>query len=148
VQGNGPQSGLRYAGVMFASPLAALAVLTVAFAFALVPAAARADQSGRPAWPALRAVSAEGSPDSAAREPSRDGGVIDGEVVAVDHRAGTFAVQTRDRGRIDVIVLPSTNIQDSKNKFHTIADIERGERVEVFVSRKGPLFVAQIIHLR
>ena len=69
-------------------------------------------------------------------------------LVAVDHRAGTLSIQTPNRGRIDVIVLPSTNIQDAKNKFHTIADIDRGDRVEVFVSQRGPLFIAQIIHLR
>jgi len=79
---------------------------------------------------------------------ARNGGIIEGQVVAVDYRAGTIAVQTPNRGRVDVIVLPSTNIQDVKNKFHTIADIDRGARVQVFTSQRGALFIAQIIHLR
>jgi hypothetical protein len=148
VQGNGPQSRLRYGGVMFGLPLVALALLTVFGAVA--PAPARADENERPPWPALRAaVGSEGGLKSGTSAlQARNGGVIEGEVVAVDHRAGTLSIQTANRGRIDVIVLPSTNIQDSKNKFHTIADIDRGERVDVFVSQRGPLFIAQIIHLR
>jgi hypothetical protein len=132
---------------MFGLPLAALAVLMLSAA--ILPALARADDNDHSPWPALRAaVGPEGSKSGASVLPARNGGVVDGEVVAVDHRAGTLSIQTQNRGRVDVIVLPSTNIQDSKNKFHTIADIDRGDRVEVFVSQRGSLFIAQIIHLR
>jgi hypothetical protein len=130
---------------MFGLPIVALAFLTV-FA-SVVPALA--DENDHSPWPALRAaVGSESLKPGASALQSRNGGVIDGQVVAVDHRAGTLSIQTPNRGRIDVIVLPSTNIQDAKNKFHTIADIDRGDRVEVFVSQRGPLFIAQIIHLR
>ena len=148
VQGNGPQARLRYAGVMPGFPLVAFAILT--FSAAIAPPTASADENDHSPWPAVRAAAGGegGARSGVSALHSRNGGVLDGEVVAVDHRAGTLSVQTQNRGRIDVIVLPSTNIQDSKNRFHTIADITRGDRIEVFVSQNGPLFIAQIIHLR
>jgi len=45
-------------------------------------------------------------------------------------------------------VLPSTTIQSSTNTFHTIADIVKGQRVQVFMSQRGNSYVAEIIHLR
>jgi hypothetical protein len=147
-QRGGPQSRLRYASVMFGLPIVALAIFTVDIAF--VPTPARADENDHSPWPALRAAfgSEESLKPGTSVLQAHNGGVIDGEVVAVDHRAGTLSVQTQHRGRIDVIVLPSTNIQDSKNRFHTIADVARGDRVEVFVSQRGPSYIAQIINLR
>lgn len=125
--------------------LAALAVYV-----AILPGAAAADENGHSPWPALRAaVGGEGGAKGATSVfQTRNGGVLQGEVVAVDRRAGTLSIRTQNRGLVDVIVLPSTNIHDSKNAFHTIADIARGARIEVFVSQKGQLFIAQIIHLR
>jgi hypothetical protein len=133
---------------MFGLPIVALAI-TTAFA-SIVPARAGADENDHSPWPALRAAvgSENGLKPGMNAVQARNGGVIDGEVVAVDRRAGTLSIQTPNRGRIDVIVLPSTNIQDTKNKFHTIADIDRGDRVDVFVSQRGSLFIAQIIRLR
>jgi hypothetical protein len=74
-------------------------------------------------------------------------GVIDGVVSAVDYRSGMMSVQMLSR-RIDVLVLPSTTIQSSTNTFHTIADIVKGQRVQVVMSQRGNSFVAEIIHLR
>ncbi|MGP6157271.1 MAG: hypothetical protein ACLPYS_07150 [Vulcanimicrobiaceae bacterium] len=133
---------------MFGLQIVALAIFTSSAAIA--PSAARADENDHSPWPALRAAagSEEGTRAGTSALQARNGGVLDGQVVAIDRRAGTLSIQTQNRGRVDVIVLPSTNIQDSKNKFHTIADIDRGDRVDVFVSQRGSLFIAQIIHLR
>jgi hypothetical protein len=77
----------------------------------------------------------------------RNAGVVEGVVAAVDYRGGTISVQLPSR-RIDVVVLPSTNIQGSTNSFHTIADIVKGQRIQVFMSQRGNSFIAEIIHLR
>jgi hypothetical protein len=128
-------------------PTIALALATASAAFAPTPVPA--DGNDFAGWPSSRSA---GAGDERAQVDvnvrARNGGVIEGQVVAVDYRAGTMAVQTPNRGRVDVIVLPSTNIQDAKNKFHTIADIDRGAHVQVFTSQRGALFIAQIIHLR
>jgi hypothetical protein len=78
---------------------------------------------------------------------ARYAGVIDGVVAAVDYRSGTMSVQMPNH-RIDIVVLPSTTIQSSTNTFHTIADIVKGQRVQVFMSQRGNSYVAEIIHLR
>ena len=51
--------------------------------------------------------------------------------------------------RMDVTVLPSTTIQSSTNNaFHSIADIVKGQRIQVVMSQRGNNFIAEIIHLR
>jgi hypothetical protein len=104
--------------------------------------------SGRPA-------AAGPSPSPQAHDPAttdestvraKNAGTIEGTVVAVDYREGTIAVQSGTR-RIDVVVLPSTNIQGHDN-FHTIADIQKGSHVVVILSERAGTFIAQIIRLR
>jgi hypothetical protein len=85
-----------------------------------------------------------GAEQSAVR--ARNAGTIEGEVVSVDYRAGTIEVQAGAR-RIDVVVLPSTNIAGHDN-FHTIADIQKGTHVEVILSERAGTYIAQIIRLR
>jgi hypothetical protein len=81
-------------------------------------------------------------------EHARNGGVVEGQVVSVDYQSGMIGLMTPDRGRVDVMVLPSTNIQGKGDSFHTIADIARGSRLRVFLSRRAGQLFAQIIHLR
>jgi hypothetical protein len=45
------------------------------------------------------------------------------------------------------MVLPSTNIQGHDGDFHTIADLYRGQRVRIFMSRRDGVYFAQLIHL-
>jgi hypothetical protein len=52
------------------------------------------------------------------------------------------------RGQYDIMVLPSTTIAERGGEFHTIADIRRGQRVQVFLSKRGGVYFAQIIRLR
>jgi hypothetical protein len=81
-------------------------------------------------------------------EHAHNAGVVVGEVVSVDYQTGMIGLQTQRRGRVDVVVLPSTNIQGRGDSFHTIADISRGSRLKIFLSEQAGRLVAQIIHLR
>ncbi len=78
----------------------------------------------------------------------RNAGVVEGQVVSVDYQRGMIGLQTLRRGHVDVVVLPSTNIQGRGDSFHTIADISRGSRLRIFLSEQAGRFIAQIIHLR
>ena len=78
----------------------------------------------------------------------RDAGVVDGHVVSVDYQSGMIGLQTNRRRHMNVLVLPSTNIQGKGDGFHTIADISRGSRLRVFLSRKAGQLIAQIIRLK
>jgi hypothetical protein len=77
---------------------------------------------------------------------AKNAGTVEGDVVAVDYRTGTISVQSGSR-RIEIVVLPSTNIVGS-DKFHTIADIQKGSHVVVILSQRGGTYSAQIIRLR
>jgi hypothetical protein len=78
----------------------------------------------------------------------RYAGAINGRVVSIDYGTGLLTVDTPRRGRMLVTILPSTSIQGQRGAFHTIADIARGERVHVVMSRRGDAFIAQIITIR
>ncbi len=75
----------------------------------------------------------------------QDAGTVEGRVVAIDHAQGTMTIATA-HGRYEVLILPSTSIRNDEG-FDTIADIRRGERVEVFMSKRDSVYVAQIIRL-
>ena len=85
--------------------------------------------------------------ENATPEPAKSAGTIDGLVTAIDYRAGVMAVSAGAR-KVDVTILPSTNIQGANNSFRTIADIQKGSRVRVLLSQRAGTFTAQIITLR
>ena len=85
--------------------------------------------------------------DTAAAAPGKSGGTIDGFVTAIDYRSSTMSVSAGAR-KVDVSILPSTNIQGPNNGFRTIADIAKGTHVRVLLSQRAGLFTAQIITLR
>jgi hypothetical protein len=87
------------------------------------------------------------SSKSTAVAPGKSGGTIAGVVTAIDYRSNTMSVDAGSR-KVDVMILPSTNIQGPKNGFHTIADIQKGSRVRVLLSQRAGLYTAQIITLR
>jgi hypothetical protein len=120
---------------------AALVVLVWLAPFA--PAFAR-----QPAPQPAATTSAASKPVAAGEEHAHNAGVVEGEVVSVDYQKGLIGLQTPKRGHVDVVVLPSTNIQGRGDSFHTIADISRGSRLRVFLSERAGRFIAQIIHLR
>jgi hypothetical protein len=86
------------------------------------------------------------SDDVDAAPRAKDAGTIDGEVTAIDYRAGSMTVMAGSR-RIDIVVLPSTNISGNDN-FHTIADIKKGSHVSVILSQRAGIYTAQIIRLQ
>ncbi len=97
-----------------------------------------------------RADKAAGSPAPAASASgggARDGGMIDGQIASVDYQRGFITVQSPARGKIDVQVLPSTNIQGRGNSYHGISDLNRGDHVHVFTSQSGNHYTAQIIQI-
>ena len=77
----------------------------------------------------------------------RNAGVIEGRVTSVDYQRGVIGLDTPRHGHVEVVVLPSTNIQGRGESFHTIADISRGSRLRVFLSERAGQFIAQLIHL-
>ena len=91
-------------------------------------------------------IADDDSSKSAALAPGKSGGTIDGVVTAIDYRSNTMSVDAGAR-KVDVMILPSTNIQGPKNGFRTIADIQKGTRVRVLLSQRAGLFTAQIITL-
>src|SRR5271166_1018333 len=144
MQGNAASKELRYAIVMPRLLPSALALPIVAASFAVAPV--WADPPTVTHFSPQKKTSAPEDDYSKGVVKSRYAGVIEGQVVAVDYRSGIMSVQTGNR-RIDVIVLPSTNIQGHNNNFHSIADISKGARIQVFMSQRGPNYVAEIIHL-
>jgi hypothetical protein len=129
----------------FSVALPTLLIASVSFGVSLASAAPRAQF----ARVQLQTTTKTPDPDES-QSPgvkSRNAGVIEGVVFAVDYRAGMISVQMPTR-RLDVVVLPSTTIQSSTNAFHTIADIVKGQRVQVFMSQRGNSYIAEIIHLR
>jgi hypothetical protein len=85
--------------------------------------------------------------DSATIAPAKSAGTIDGIVTVVDYRSNTMTVTAGSR-KVDVTVLPSTNIQGPHNGFRTIADIQKGSHVRVLLSQRAGTYTAQIITLR
>lgn len=88
-----------------------------------------------------------GSDDTESGITARAAGVVTGQIASVDFQRGVLSVLTQQHGRIDVRVLPSTNIHGRNDAFLTIGDLNRGSRVEIFLSTIGGHYVAQIIRL-
>ena len=112
----------------------------------------RAASAGSPAADVARTGSAQVADDDAAKSaaaaaPGKSGGTIDGVVTAIDYRSSTMSVAAGSR-KVDVLILPSTNIEGPNNGFRTIADIAKGSRVRVLLSQRAGLYTAQIITLR
>ncbi|HTJ27047.1 MAG TPA: hypothetical protein VMA36_12890 [Candidatus Limnocylindria bacterium] len=88
------------------------------------------------------------SPAAAASEGDvREGGVIEGRVASIDYQRGTLSVDTSRQGRMDVSVMPSTTVQSSDPGYHTLSDVSRGSKVQIFISRSAGRLIAQIIRL-
>ncbi len=77
---------------------------------------------------------------------AKDRGEIKGEVAEIDYGRGTITLQTQ-RGKIKLMVSPSTSILGRENDYGTIADIARGSRISAFISEVDGHLVAQIIHI-
>ncbi|MBV8749598.1 MAG: hypothetical protein JO103_07775 [Candidatus Eremiobacteraeota bacterium] len=111
-----------------------LVVATVLGLF-LVPATAMAAPSPTPTATAV------------AQNESRPGGVIEGKVSNVDYSRGVVTVDSNSQGRVDVTTMPTTSVQSDDPGYHTITDVQRGSRVQIFFSRTAGKVIAQIIRL-
>ncbi len=120
-------------------------IVILGFAVLLASAPVASVAASPSAWPDSNLVVAA-SDKAKGSEQAKNAGTIDGSVVAIDYRAGTMSVQSGSR-KVDIVVLPSTNIQGPGNAFHTIADIQKGAHVRVLMSQRGSTFTAQLIHL-
>jgi hypothetical protein len=128
---NAARPRLRYHYVL--RPLVRLALVALVLAPAIAAAATNAPAVPVPAFePADKA---------------HDGGVLAGKIVGIDYVRGIMNLRDGRRTH-DVYVLPSTNIQGKQNAYYTIADLKRGENVEVFTSVNGTRTNAQIIKLK
>jgi hypothetical protein len=123
-------------------------VLTTVFALAAASCAASpgAFAAGAAQPHGVLLLADDDASKSAAVAPGKSGGTIDGLVTAIDYRSSVMSVDAGSR-KVDVMILPSTNIQGPKNGFRTIADITKGSRVRVLLSQRAGQFTAQIITL-
>jgi hypothetical protein len=102
----------------------------------LVPAAALAGPAPSPSATATVAAA-----------PARDGGMIEGRVTSVDYSRGVVTVDSTTQGRVDVSTMPSTSVQSDDPGYHTLSDVSKGSKVQIFISKAAGKIVAQIIRL-
>lgn len=79
---------------------------------------------------------------------SRDAGTIEGVVTAVDYRKGLITLQSPGRGRLEIVVLPSTTFEGRGTDFQAFSDVVRGAKIEILASRRGDFLVAQVVRLK
>lgn len=113
---------------------------------ALVTAQARSASVFPPAVPAAYTIAMDDQQNDE-QNGARDRGVLQGEIVGIDYPRGILHLQTR-RGRIDVLIQPSTNIMRRGDQYGTIADLAQGAHISINVSEVGGRLVAQIIRIQ
>ena len=111
-----------------------IVVVTVLGLF-LVPAAAFA------------APTPAATPTAVAQSQTHDGGVIEGRVANVDYQRGVVTVDSTSGGRVDVATMPTTSVQSDDPGYHSLSDVTKGSRVQIFISNTAGKLVAQIIKL-
>jgi hypothetical protein len=114
-----------------------IAPLVLVVGFIITPAAALA----APKSPAPSA-----SPQLAADE-THVGGVVEGRVTSVDYARGVISVNSPSQGMVDVSTMPTTSVQSDDPGYHTLSDVSRGSKVQIFISKTAGKLVAQIIRL-
>jgi len=96
---------------------------------------------------ALAAPAPSPSPTATAVAQARDGGVIEGRVTNVDYQRGVVTVDSTTQGRVDVSTMPSTSVQSQDPGYHTLTDVSKGSKVQIFISKTAGKVIAQIIRL-
>ena len=82
-----------------------------------------------------------------AQAPARDGGVLEGRVASVDYSRGVVTLDSTTQGRVEVATMPTTSVQSSDPGYHTLSDVSKGSKVQIFISKTAGRLVAQIIRL-
>ena len=112
--------------------------VVIAVGLVLMPAAALAGKTPVPAPSASLAANTD--------DRAQDGGVIVGRVTHVDYSSGVISVDS-PQGKLDVSTMPTTSVTANDPGYHTLTDVARGSKVQIFISRTAGHLVAQIIHL-
>ena len=123
---------MRYPRVM-----SRFVVAATVFGLFSIPAAALAAPAPAPSATAT----------AAAQPAARDGGVIEGRVTNVDYSRGVVTVDSTTQGRVDVNTMPTTSVQSNDPGYHTLTDVAKGSKVQIFISKTAGKLVAQIIRL-
>ena len=96
---------------------------------------------------AFAAPAPSASPTAVAQDDrARDGGVIEGRVTNVDYSRGVISVDGPG-GKVDVSTMPTTSVTSDDPGYHALADVSKGSRVRISISRTAGKIVAQIIRL-
>ena len=82
------------------------------------------------------------APSRAAEHP-RDGGIISGKLTSVDFQRNFIVVN-----KMEIAVMPSTQIQGNDPGYHVFTDLKPGMSVQVYTSQVAGKYIAQIITLR
>ncbi len=85
---------------------------------------------------------------ASAEAAHHDAGRASGTIVGVDYQNAVITLNAAGRGKIDISVLPSTQIQGKDSGYHAISDLKPGTRVDVDMSESGGHYTAQIIKIR
>jgi hypothetical protein len=118
------------------------AALIVAFAglsFALPAVPLRAQTAGASPTPTPNVYR------SLESGPAHDAGEIRGTIDSVDYPGGTLVVRSGKDKRV-VAVVPSTTIY-RHGQYSTLADLRRGQKVDISVYEVGGHLVAQTIRI-
>ena len=96
---------------------------------------------------AFAAPSPAPSASASAQPAARDGGMIEGRVTNVDYTRGVVTLDSTTQGRVDVATMPTTSVQSNDPGYHTLTDVSKGSKVQIFISKTAGKLVAQIIKL-
>ncbi len=73
--------------------------------------------------------------------------MLEGRVANVDYQRGIVSSTRRRKARVDVATMPTTSVQSNDPGYHTLTDVSKGSKVQIFISKTAGKFVAQIIRL-
>jgi len=110
------------------------APVVIAVGLVLMPAAAFARKAPAPTPTASVAAAAD--------ERAQDGGVIEGRVTHVDYNLGVISVDS-PQGKLDVSTMPTTSVTANDPGYHTLTDVAKGSKVQIFISRTAGKLVAR-----
>ena len=82
-----------------------------------------------------------------ADQSAHEGGIIEGRVTNVDYNRGVISVDSTTQGKVDVSTMPTTSVTTEDPGYHSLTDVSKGSKVQIFISRTAGKLVAQIIHL-
>jgi hypothetical protein len=95
----------------------------------------------------IAAFAAQPPAPTASPQAEQTGGIIEGRVTNVDYSRGVISVDSTSQGKVEVATMPTTSVTSDDPGYHTLTDVSKGSKVQIFISRTAGKLVAQIIHL-